>query len=100
MREVRATVLNCNRAHPLLLPESQHNGDASLHQMTPACHRAIGFLIRAFLLLLLVGGSHLSEPAWAQSQPTTAFVNVNVVPMDTEQVLKNQTVIVEADGHD
>ena len=27
-------------------------------------------------------------------RPVTAFVNVNVIPMDTERVLKNQTVIV------
>ncbi len=65
--------------------------------MTPASHSAIRAMTSAFLLLLLVGGSHLLEPAWAQNQPTTAFVNVNVVPMDTEQILKNQTVIVEAD---
>ena len=27
-------------------------------------------------------------------RPVTAFINVNVIPMDTERVLKNQTVIV------
>ena len=27
----------------------------------------------------------------------TAFVNVNVIPMDTERVLENQTLIVEGD---
>jgi imidazolonepropionase-like amidohydrolase len=31
------------------------------------------------------------------SEQTTAFVNVNVVPMDSERVLENQTVIVEGD---
>jgi imidazolonepropionase-like amidohydrolase len=39
------------------------------------------------------------EPAQAQGQqqqpPVTAFVNVNVVPMDEERVLRNYTVVVE-----
>ena len=34
--------------------------------------------------------------AWAQSV-TTAFVNVNVIPMDSERVLPGHTVIVEGE---
>jgi hypothetical protein len=52
---------------------------------------AIGLLI----LILLVGKPQAGIPALAQGPETTAFVNVNVVPMDTERVLENQTVIVE-----
>jgi imidazolonepropionase-like amidohydrolase len=33
----------------------------------------------------------------AQETDTTAFVNVNVIPMDTERVLEAQTVIVQGD---
>ena len=33
----------------------------------------------------------------AQSPQTTAFVHVNVIPMDTERVLENQTVLVQGE---
>jgi imidazolonepropionase-like amidohydrolase len=33
----------------------------------------------------------------ATQQPTYAFVNVNVIPMDRERVLTNQTVVVQGD---
>lgn len=36
----------------------------------------------------------LAQPSRAQSSQVVAFVNVNVLPMDRERVLKNQTVIV------
>src|SRR5690606_25912901 len=38
-----------------------------------------------------------AAPLSAASPPApTAFVNVNVVPMDSERVLRGQTVVVEA----
>ena len=40
-----------------------------------------------FLIIVFLGGSGLSQ--------TTAFVSVNVIPMDRERVLANQTVIVK-----
>jgi imidazolonepropionase-like amidohydrolase len=49
------------------------------------------------LLLLLVSSSQTTNLVLAKGSKTTAFVNVNVIPMDTERVLKNQTVIVEGD---
>ena len=49
------------------------------------------------VLMLLIGTAHSSRPALAQGPQTTAFINVNVIPMDTERVLENQTVIVEGD---
>ena len=57
------------------------------------------FLILSGLLLLLwvIGSTPIPHPALAQNSQTTAFVNVNVIPMETEQVLENQTVIVEGD---
>jgi imidazolonepropionase-like amidohydrolase len=47
----------------------------------------------------LVGRASASKLASEQKQADTktAFVNVNVIPMDTKQVLENQTVIVEGD---
>jgi len=60
----------------------------------------INHLLKAITLLvfmLLIGSAHSSMPALAQAPQTTAFVNVNVIPMDTEQVLENQTVIVEGE---
>ena len=45
----------------------------------------------------LVGKASASKLTSEQKQAdtTTAFVNVNVIPMDTERVLENQTVIIE-----
>jgi len=43
------------------------------------------------ILILLMAAS---VQALAQTPPAVAFVNVNVIPMDRERVLRNQTVIV------
>jgi imidazolonepropionase-like amidohydrolase len=49
------------------------------------------------VLVIAVGGLTMAqsgkEPS-ATNAPITAFVNVNVVPMDRERVIENQTVIV------
>ena len=47
------------------------------------------------LLLLAIEGSVNS--AMAQDSDTIAFVNVNVIPMDSERVLEAQTVLVQGD---
>ncbi|CAN5364181.1 amidohydrolase family protein [soil metagenome] len=44
-------------------------------------------------LLLLI--TTACDQSMAQESETTAFVNVNVIPMDSETVLENHTVIVE-----
>lgn len=49
----------------------------------------------AFLRALAVVAIALPAAALAQSSVTTAFVNVNVVPMDKPQVNAGQTVIVQ-----
>ena len=67
--------------------------------------RRIGFSICAwgrvasmiFLILLTVQPISASL---AQSDEIIAFVNVNVIPMDTERVLESQTVIVQGDRID
>ena len=53
----------------------------------------IGSFMTLLAALTLLSNPHVK----AQTGSTTAFVNVNVTPMDTEQVLENQTVIVEGD---
>lgn len=52
---------------------------------------------RATLLALLACLAALAaEPSFAASPPTpTAFTNVNVLPMDSQRVLREQTVVVE-----
>lgn len=57
------------------------------------------FLLLTGLLLglLLIGPGQRADLVLAQEPQTTAFVQVNVIPMDTETVLENQTVIVEGD---
>jgi cytosine/adenosine deaminase-related metal-dependent hydrolase len=50
----------------------------------------------AGLLLVLLALSPMTT-AIAQDTETKAFVNVNVIPMDTERVLEEQTVIVQGD---
>ena len=48
--------------------------------------------ISIFLFLFLLAGE--IAPAQTNKASTIAFVNVNVIPMDHERVLRNQTVIV------
>jgi imidazolonepropionase-like amidohydrolase len=50
----------------------------------------------AQLVLASIMSVILSVSARAQDAAVTAFVNVNVVPMDTEQVLEDYTVVVDA----
>lgn len=52
--------------------------------------RSAGFL--ALLLLLSVGAA-----AKSQNDTTLAFIDVNVIPMDTERVLTRHTVVVQGD---
>ena len=48
------------------------------------------------VLIFVVLAQYLSvNPTAAQSGNTTAFVNVLVIPMDTERVLEGYTVIVK-----
>lgn len=53
--------------------------------------------MRRLLLGLLISASLCPVAASAAEAATTAFVHVNVVPMDRERVLHDQTVIVEGD---
>ncbi len=50
-----------------------------------------------FVLLALALTLQPPLNAVAQDNTPTAFVNVNVIPIDTERVLENQTVIVRGD---
>lgn len=52
------------------------------------------FTIIAGCLSFLVCGSGLAEAPETQQPATTAFVAVNVVPMDSDRVLPRQTVLV------
>jgi imidazolonepropionase-like amidohydrolase len=49
------------------------------------------FKVMAVLVLL---GTLLGVPATAQAEPATLFVNVNVVPMDRDHVLRGHSVLV------
>ncbi|MBM7121868.1 amidohydrolase family protein [Dyella kyungheensis] len=53
--------------------------------------------MRRLLLGLLVVANLCPVAATAAEPASTAFVHVNVVPMDRERVLRDQTVIVEGD---
>lgn len=53
--------------------------------------------MNAFVALLLLLTIVPGWPAMAEESGTTAFVNVNVIPMDSERVLEGQTVIVQGD---
>jgi hypothetical protein len=53
-------------------------------------------LIWIALTVLPISQAVAQTPAWNESSQT-AFVNVNVIPMDVEKVLESQTVIVEGD---
>lgn len=63
-------------------------------------NRRIVTLFSRLLIVLLVadcGFQVVNGSVLAQAPQTTAFVKVNVIPMETEAVLENQTVIVEGD---
>ena len=62
----------------------------------PFC-KQFSILMSLLVLTLLVVSSQRLEPTLAQTSQITAFVNVNVIPMDTERLLENQTVVVEGD---
>src|SRR5690606_8292576 len=65
-------------------------------------HRRLPFLMAAAalgaaLLVAFAWGPHEQAPASAGAHaqpPVVAFVGANVVPMDRERVIENQTVIV------
>jgi imidazolonepropionase-like amidohydrolase len=61
--------------------------------LQPIVRRSLWFLTGLFL----VTSGIVPEHAVAQKPSITAFVHVNVIPMDTERVLNNQTVIVNGD---
>ena len=64
----------------------------------------IGFLLIVGIVILFltnVGGISFKDPYIRRlsnelpvSQPVTAFVNVNLIPMDSDRVLESQTVII------
>jgi len=53
--------------------------------------RTVRFLAVGFLLLTVAAS------AWGQNAVTLAFIDVNVIPMDTERVLTRHTVLVQGD---
>lgn len=56
------------------------------------------FWVKAVAILSLLAFTTLHVlPAASQDNDTVAFVNVNVIPMDEELVLEDQTVIVQGD---
>lgn len=66
--------------------------------MKTRIHKQYRYLACLLLLsILFLAAAPQSISVKAQSSSTTAFFNVNVIPMDSEQVLENQTVIVEGD---
>ncbi|MFN2195746.1 MAG: hypothetical protein ACK2UW_06440, partial [Anaerolineales bacterium] len=70
----------------------------TLEPMIPVCAKYIRPWLRAaaiILLLLLTAPGFIM--AAAQKPETYAFVNVNVIPMDAEHVLADQTVLVQED---
>jgi hypothetical protein len=57
---------------------------------TPVCR---SWALASFLVIAL---TTVASPS-ANAQGTTAFVNVNVIPMDTESVLEGYTIVVHGD---
>jgi imidazolonepropionase-like amidohydrolase len=54
-------------------------------------------LRHVFLAAVMASALGIAAPASAQEAQVTAFVNVNVVPMDSERVLAGQTVVIEGE---
>jgi hypothetical protein len=71
------------------------------------CHRSSRSLARRIVAVALLGTAALTPAVAADANGPTAFVHVNVVPMDGDgpRVLRDQTVVIEhglvsAMGHD
>ena len=60
--------------------------------MTAKLARFIGCAI-----LLLVVAAQAITPVLAQDNQIIAFVNVNIIPMDSERILENHTLMVQGD---
>ncbi|MDA9982630.1 hypothetical protein N9H39_07830 [Gammaproteobacteria bacterium] len=60
-------------------------------------HERLGKLGAITLALLIAFGALLSKPVIAQDARTIVFVNVNVVPMDSENILRDHVVVTRGD---
>ena len=65
--------------------------------MNTSAHVSPGSLLILIGLTVLPTSQALAQTPAGTAASQTAFVNVNVIPMDFERVLESQTVIVEAD---
>jgi hypothetical protein len=61
------------------------------------CLRVLAVIIAAFAAVVQAQSPAARIPVPGAPPGVTAFVDVNVVPMDTERVLTNQTVLVQQD---
>ena len=61
------------------------------------CFKGLFTVIGLLILVLLVSKPQSTIATHGQEPETTAFINVKVIPMDTERVLEDQTVIIEGD---
>ena len=60
--------------------------------------KILPFILWTQLLALIVGCSSVpSAPLDENSERTIVFVDVNVIPMDRERVLSNQTVVIQGE---
>ena len=67
----------------------------ALRSAEPGYSRSVMMSFKRFLSVFIL--VPLTGAGVAEAQEITAFTDVNVVPMDRERVLANQTVIVEGD---
>ena len=65
--------------------------------MNISAHVSPGSLLILIALTVLPTSQALAQTPAGTEASRTAFVNVNVIPMDFERLLESQTVIVEAD---
>lgn len=63
----------------------------------PEFHEHLGKLGAITLALLIAFGALLSKPVFGQDARTTMFVNVNVIPMDNENILRDHVVVTRGD---
>lgn len=55
----------------------------------------LSIVITLLTLISLVGQTQASHPTLVQEAEKTVFINVNIIPMDTERVLEDHVVVVE-----
>ncbi|MCI0491191.1 MAG: amidohydrolase family protein [Blastocatellia bacterium] len=90
----RAARPRVDKKLPFELSGNQRISEEEMKERLKRPLRNVTLLVIALVLMAPVALPGATEQMARDGNPVVAFVNVNVIPMDRERVLKNQTVVV------